>query len=65
MHRSPTELQHDHPYTADRSRSERRIGVVVGLTALTMAAETIADFRERLRELDKIAHVSVELHYFS
>ena len=25
---------------------------------------TIADFKERLREMDEIIHVSVELHYF-
>ena len=42
MHRSHTELQHNHLYVADNRAAERKIGLVVALNALTMAAEIIA-----------------------
>ncbi|MBN1761295.1 MAG: CDF family Co(II)/Ni(II) efflux transporter DmeF [Chitinispirillaceae bacterium] len=42
MHRSHTELQHDHAFGTDNRSAERRIGIVVAINALTMAAEIIA-----------------------
>jgi cation diffusion facilitator family transporter len=42
MHQSHLELQHDHRFGADSGASERRIAIVVVITALTMAAEIIA-----------------------
>ncbi|MBN1575935.1 MAG: CDF family Co(II)/Ni(II) efflux transporter DmeF [Chitinispirillaceae bacterium] len=42
MHRSHTELRHEHLYSVDHTRSERKIVAVVGLTALTMATEIVA-----------------------
>ena len=42
MHRSHTELQHDHSFASDNRSAQRRIGIVVAINALTMVAEIVA-----------------------
>lgn len=42
MHRSHTELQHDHLFNDDHTGSQRGIVIVAVITAVTMAAEIVA-----------------------
>lgn len=71
MHRSHTELQHDHVFQPPKRGAERRsanVLAIVGLSMVVMSVERlinpepIADYKTRLGALPELVHVSIEAH---